>query len=242
VHPALDERHVALERLVMGHEHVRGHVGADVLALVDRRERNEPAYARIHGRTSHFVGMWPPGLGKAGRADLDHVGIGDQPREVDVLGLEAAFERDEIILPDRLLERTLAGDLLQLAAQELLARVEMRIHEPGHSDAPAPVDDRVRGDASRLGTFADPDDLAVLDRDRTVIDDRVVSVERDHLTTLYDDVSRQGACILAHDPSLISCMAWRTRHRADGRDIAATSRPIVASRALPTPPRRGWRP
>ena len=101
--PALDQCDILVERLIGRHHHRGWNAGA----LIGGVERNEAADADIERGAAHFVGMRAAGFSEAGGADHEHIGVADETAKVDVLGAEERFERDQIVPPDRDLERTL---------------------------------------------------------------------------------------------------------------------------------------
>src|SRR5215813_9031238 len=79
-------------------------------------------------------------FGKASGADQDHVGICDQAGQINILGFEHALEGDVVVFPNRDLQRRLAAHGGELAAQQLLGSVEVRIDQTGKSDETAAVE------------------------------------------------------------------------------------------------------
>ena len=224
--PALHQPDIAVQRLLGGGDHGLG----PVLALVDRIERDEAPDAGVDRGAAHGVGMRPARLGKAGRADRDHVGVAQQARQIDVLVRQHALERHVVVPPHRNLHRPAAVDLGDLAAQQGLRRVDMRIDQAGHGDLARAVDRRRRRDVALGGRgLADPGDLVALDRDGAVADDRFLP---SIVTTSHPLSSRstfRGAC---HGSALLQ----RGVHFLHDREVAelVDLRQLVAAR-------RPWR-
>ena len=189
VPPALDQRDIAVKRLVRGHEHGLRHRRADGLALVDGGQRHETTHAHFKCGLAHAVRVRAAGLGETGGADAQEICIGDETREIHILGIEACLERNQVVLPNRQLQFALASDLSELAPQQLLRGVQVRVDQPRNCDPVPSVDGGIAPImGGRIGGGAHPDDASAVDRYGAVAEDGVVFVERDNIAASDHDI------------------------------------------------------
>ena len=122
----------------------RSHRIREGLSLVDGRARQEAAYAGLERGAAHGFGVGSAGLGETRGADGNHVGVAGKRAQMDVVRIEHRLERDVVVFPDRDLDPLAARDLGDLAPQQMLGGVDVRVYQARHGDPARTVDGRAR--------------------------------------------------------------------------------------------------
>src|SRR5260370_23720983 len=142
-------------------------------------------------------------LGKAGRADRDHVGVAEQAAQIDILVGQHALERDVVVAPNRDFYLTALTDFGDLAAQQRLRRVDMGVYQARHGDLAGSVDRRFSRHPPLGGRcLADPEDPVALDRDRAVADHAVLAVDGDDVAAAQQQIDFLGLGVALAGPLL----------------------------------------
>src|SRR5436190_19349816 len=122
--PAFDQRFAFFEDLVGAPKMGLGKLIIHVAGVL----RDAPADTDFISGTAHLVGIRPTRFEETRGPDADHRRVTYESAVINVLGLQAAFEGNQIALPARATLMRRFPD----AAKELLGRVIVRASQPGH--------------------------------------------------------------------------------------------------------------
>ena len=157
--------------------------------------------------------MGSAGLGHTRRSSREQLRVRELCTQMNILGRQPGFKRNEIVPPDRNVELSFSSFRGDHAPQKVLCGVKVAVHEARTEDRRGYVHHGLGGETN-CSSRTNPMDQISLNGDRSVGDDGLARVHRHNVGTRDQKIdirSRQRLVIAAHEAFLHKSSSDLTR-------------------------------